>query len=186
MSIKFQWNQLKNFYCLCSWAWRFGPTACLCHCSICIVCASQFVIVSIEQSTYINFCVLLHKTNAETLTLLEEALAEEAMIKIQVYVLRKRFYGGRDIIKDNVRATATDFPRNQNLPRDTSKGKVMLEVYSRRSYCYETMVRRNSPSPPNAERRKRPENTWFLMHDNAPAHRAIMVQNFLARHNMTA
>ncbi|KAJ4448751.1 hypothetical protein ANN_00142 [Periplaneta americana] len=42
----------------------------------------------------------------------------------------------------------------------------------------------------DAVRRKRPEkwveNNWFLMHDNAPAHRAIIVKNFLARHNITA
>ncbi|KAJ4438768.1 hypothetical protein ANN_14719 [Periplaneta americana] len=42
----------------------------------------------------------------------------------------------------------------------------------------------------DAVRRKRPEkwveNNWFLMHDNAPADRAIIVKNFLARHNITA
>ncbi|KAJ4441025.1 hypothetical protein ANN_10874 [Periplaneta americana] len=42
----------------------------------------------------------------------------------------------------------------------------------------------------DAVRRKRTEkwveNNWFLMHDNAPAHRAIIVKNFLARHNITA
>ncbi|KAJ4440720.1 hypothetical protein ANN_08868 [Periplaneta americana] len=42
----------------------------------------------------------------------------------------------------------------------------------------------------DAVRRKRPEKwvekNWFLMHDNAPAHRAIIVKNFLARHNITA
>ncbi|PSN31807.1 hypothetical protein C0J52_27055, partial [Blattella germanica] len=58
-------------------------------------------IVSTEQRTNNNFCVLLHKTTAETLTLLEEAYAEEAMKKIQVYVLHKRFSGGHDSIKDN-------------------------------------------------------------------------------------
>ncbi|PSN55757.1 hypothetical protein C0J52_04816, partial [Blattella germanica] len=64
---------------------------------------------STEQRININFCVLLHKTTAETLTLLEEAYDEEAMKKSQVYALHKRFYGGRDRIKDNVRATATAF-----------------------------------------------------------------------------
>ena len=83
-------------------------------------------------------------------------------------------------------ATANAIPQNQKLPRDTSKGKVMLEVYSRRSYCYKTIVRKILPRLRDAVTRKLPENNWFLMHDNAPAHRAIIVKNFLARHNITA
>ena len=41
----------------------------------------------------------------------------------------------------------------------------------------------------NAVRRKRPEkrrtNSWFLLHDNAPAHRSILVEDFLAKNNVT-
>ncbi|KAJ4438653.1 hypothetical protein ANN_14600 [Periplaneta americana] len=266
----------------------------------------------IEQRTNIKFCVLLHKTPAETLRLLEEAYGEAA----QVYAWHKRFSGGRDSIKDDVRSgrptTATneaiaqrvrnvvrddrrktikeiaaevgisvgsahnvlhkhlnmhyvsqklvpkmlsaeqketrmtlagdmismadeggDFlnkiiagdetwcylydpvpkrqssewksktsPRKQKFPRDTSKGKVMLEVFfdsqglihhefipegrTVTKELYVEILRRLR----DAVRRKRPEkwveNNWFLMHDNAPAHRAIIVKNFLAMHNITA
>ena len=38
-------------------------------------------------------------------------------------------------------------------------------------------------------RRKLPEkwrtNSWFLLHDNAPAHRPVLVKDFLAKNNMT-
>ncbi|GBO28562.1 hypothetical protein AVEN_190319-1 [Araneus ventricosus] len=38
-------------------------------------------------------------------------------------------------------------------------------------------------------RRKRPEkwaaNDWFLLHDNAPPHRALIVKNYLATHRVT-
>lgn len=272
--------------------------------------------MSTEQRTNIKFCVLLHKTPAETLRLLEEAYGEAAMKKTQVYAWHKRFSGGRDSIKDDVRSgrptTATneaiaqrvrnvvrddrrktikeiaaevgisvgsvhnvlhkhlnmhyvsqklvpkmlsaeqketrmtlagdmismadedgDFlnkiiagdetwcylydpvpkrqssewksktsPRKQKFPRDTSKGKVMLEVFfdsqglihhefipegrTVTKELYVEILRRLR----DAVRRKRPEkwveNNWFLMHDNAPAHRAIIVKNFLARHNITA
>jgi transposase len=41
----------------------------------------------------------------------------------------------------------------------------------------------------NAVRRKRPEkwriNSWFLLHDNAPAHRSVLVTDFLAKNNVT-
>ena len=41
----------------------------------------------------------------------------------------------------------------------------------------------------DAIRRKRPEkwrtNSWFLLHDNAPAHRTVSVKDFLAKNNVT-
>ena len=40
-----------------------------------------------------------------------------------------------------------------------------------------------------AVRRKRPgkcrTNSWFLLHDNAPAHRSVMIKDFLAEGNVT-
>ncbi|KAJ4450592.1 hypothetical protein ANN_02017 [Periplaneta americana] len=55
----------------------------------------------------------------------------------------------------------------------------------------EVALRLNPPSPlgrseKETSRKVGLENNWFLMHDNAPAHRAIIVKNFLARHNITA
>ena len=42
--------------------------------------------------------------------------------------------------------------------------------------------------PRNAVRRKRLEkwrtNSWFLLHDNAPAHRSVLVNDFLAKYNV--
>ncbi|GBO18478.1 hypothetical protein AVEN_231257-1 [Araneus ventricosus] len=41
----------------------------------------------------------------------------------------------------------------------------------------------------DAIRRKRPEkwatNDWFLLHDNAPPHRALIVKKYLTRHSVT-
>jgi len=41
----------------------------------------------------------------------------------------------------------------------------------------------------NAVRRKHPEkrrtNGWFLFHNNAPAHQSILVNDFLAKNNVT-
>ena len=38
-------------------------------------------------------------------------------------------------------------------------------------------------------RRKRPEkwrsSSWFLLHDNAPAHRSVLVKDFLTRNTVT-
>ena len=41
----------------------------------------------------------------------------------------------------------------------------------------------------DAVRRKRPAywitNSWFLLHDNAPTHRSVLVKDFLAKNNVT-
>jgi len=41
----------------------------------------------------------------------------------------------------------------------------------------------------DADRTKHPQNwrtnSWFLLHDNAPAHRSVLVKDFLAKNNMT-
>ena len=41
----------------------------------------------------------------------------------------------------------------------------------------------------DAGRRKRPEkwrtNSWFLLYDNAPAHRPVLFKDFLAKKNVT-
>ena len=41
----------------------------------------------------------------------------------------------------------------------------------------------------NSVRRKRPEkwctNIWFMLHDNAPAHRSVLVKNVFAKNNVT-
>ncbi|KAJ4431960.1 hypothetical protein ANN_20569 [Periplaneta americana] len=100
----------------------------------CFVCSSHFVIMSIEQRTNIKFCVLLHKTPAETLRLLEEAYDEAAMKKTQVHAWHKRFSGGRDSIKDDVRSgrptTATNEAIAQcvrNVVRDDRR-KTIKEI----------------------------------------------------------
>jgi hypothetical protein len=45
------------------------------------------------------------------------------------------------------------------------------------------------PLPRGAVRRKRPENwrtnSWFLIHNNAPAHRSALAKDFLAKNNVT-
>jgi len=50
---------------------------------------------------------------------------------------------------------------------------------------YNDILRRLS----DVVRRKRPENwrtnVWFLLHHNAPAHRSVLVKDFLAKNNVT-
>lgn len=92
-------------------------------------------------------------------------------------------------------------PRREKFRLDKSKGKVMLEVFfdhkglihyefipegqTVNKELYLEILRRLR----DAIRRKRPEkwasNNWVLLHDNAPAHRSLLVRNYLAKHNVT-
>jgi hypothetical protein len=49
-----------------------------------------------EQRTNTEFCVLLHKSAAETLTMSQQAYGDRAMKKSQVYDWHKRFQDGRE------------------------------------------------------------------------------------------
>ncbi|PSN29365.1 hypothetical protein C0J52_28053 [Blattella germanica] len=104
-----------------------------------------------KQRIYIKFCVLLHKTTADTLTLLEEACAAEAMKKYKCMPCINASLLA--VIASKITfATATAFSRNQKLPRDTSKGKVMLEgrtvtkqLYVKILHCLRDALRRKCP-----------------------------------------
>jgi histone-lysine N-methyltransferase SETMAR len=92
-------------------------------------------------------------------------------------------------------------PRREKFRLDKSKGKVMLEVFfdykglihyefipegrTVNKELYVEILRRLR----DAIRRKRPEkwaaNNWVLLHDNAPAHRSLLVGNYLAKNNVT-
>ncbi|KAJ4426782.1 hypothetical protein ANN_26581 [Periplaneta americana] len=142
----------------------------------------------------------------ETLRLLEEAYGEAAMKKTQVYAWHKRFSGGRGSIKDDVRSGRPTIATNEaiaqrvrNVVRDDRR-KTTKEIAAEGLIHHEFIPEGRTVTKELyveilrrlrvAVRRKRPEkwvdNNWFLMHDNAPPHRAIIVKNFLARHNITA
>lgn len=91
--------------------------------------------------------------------------------------------------------------RKQKFRLDRSRGKVMLEVFFdyRGLIHYEFIPEGRTVNKQlyteilkrlrDAIRRKRPEkwagNDWFLLHDNAPSHRSLMVKQYLAKHNVT-
>lgn len=92
-------------------------------------------------------------------------------------------------------------PRRKKCRQDKTKGKVMLEVFfdcsgivhmefipdgvtvNKEKYVH--ILRRLRQSI----RRKRPDfwqnKNWLLLHDNAPAHRSVLVQSELAKQSIT-
>jgi len=92
-------------------------------------------------------------------------------------------------------------PRSKKFRQDRSKGKVMMEVFfdsqgtvhseflpegtTVNKERYLDILRRLRESI----RRKRPQfwqsGDWYLLHDNAPAHRSQLVTQFLAKTHTT-
>ncbi len=95
---------------------------------------------------------------------------------------------------------APNSPKGKKMRIDRSKGKVLLEVFfdskgivhhefipegeTLNKEKYVEVLRKLK----DAVRRKRPqffkEKNWFLLHDNAPCHRAHIVQEYLTKHNI--
>ncbi|GBN83666.1 hypothetical protein AVEN_109359-1 [Araneus ventricosus] len=91
--------------------------------------------------------------------------------------------------------------RNHLLRRSrcSSPRKEKFRLVKRRGFSYEFIPEGQTVNKElyleilkrlrDAVRRKRPEkwatNNWFLLHDNAPPHRALIVKKYLPRHSFT-
>ncbi|GBM34385.1 hypothetical protein AVEN_219081-1 [Araneus ventricosus] len=129
---------------------------------------------SLEQRENIKFCVLLEKSPSETLEMLKKAYGNDAMKKTAVYEWHKGKVGTRqnDVggFFDYDSVIHYGFiPEGQTVNKE-----LYLEILKRLR---------------DAVRRKRPEKwatkDWFLLHDNAPPHRALIMKKYLARHSVT-
>ena len=62
-------------------------------------------------------------------------------------------------------------------------------IIYRNRYCeqkiYIDVLRRFWDAIRRKHREKWKTNSWFLLHDNAPAHRSVLVNDFLAKNNIT-
>ncbi|UYV66810.1 hypothetical protein LAZ67_4002933 [Cordylochernes scorpioides] len=92
-------------------------------------------------------------------------------------------------------------PRKKKVRLDKSKGKVMLVVFFEyQELFYYEIIKEGVTINKQADkeilvrlrdliRRKRNQlfksKHWKLLHDNAPAHRAIIVQDYLAKHSVS-
>jgi hypothetical protein len=116
----------------------------------------------------IKFCVKIGKSANETFALLTLAHSEYAMKKSSVFEWHRRFKEGWGDVQDDQRSGKT---KTQSTNHGALKSKIRwyLEVLTR---LRESVWR------------KRPElwpDKWILHHDNAPAHDALRVREFLAK-----
>jgi hypothetical protein len=108
---------------------------------------------------------------SDTYVMLSEAYGGEAMKKSSVFEWFKRFKEGlENVTNENVEKVRNLVHSDRRL--NVRSGAVQLNFGQRNSY----------------RRRKRPEplpKGWILHHDNAPAHKALSVKQFLAQKSIT-
>ncbi|GBN31099.1 hypothetical protein AVEN_48528-1 [Araneus ventricosus] len=129
---------------------------------------------SLEQRANIKFCVLLAKSPSETLEMLKKAYRKDAMKKTAVYEWHKGKVGTRQsdvgVFFDYDSVIHYEFiPEGQTVNKE-----LYMEILKR----LRDAIRRKLPE-------KGATNDWFLLHDNAPPHRALIVKKYLARHSIT-
>jgi len=140
-----------------------------------------------EQRVCIRFCFLLAKTAAETVTMLQEAFKEEALSQARVYKWFSRFKRGDMSLEDQPRSGRPSTSRTEeNIQK--IRDAIMFDRH-RTIDKLEAMTGVSWSSCQRILTEERPElwrsGEWLLHHDNAPAHTALSVRQFLTKNGMT-
>ena len=140
-----------------------------------------------EQRVCIEFCFLLGKTAAETVTMLREAFKEKALSQARVYEWFSRFERGDMSLEDQPRSGRPSTSRT-----DENIKKICDAIMFDRCQTIdklEAMTRVSWSSCQQILTKERPElwrsGEWLLHHGNAPAHTALSVLQFLTKSGMT-
>ena len=133
-----------------------------------------------EQRVNIKFLVKLKKSATVTFQLLTEAYGEYCISGARVFEWQKRFSGRQRKLSSKFKATLIVFFNIQGtvIAEWVSSGQTVNQ-----QYYIEVLTKLRE-----SVRRKRPElgrNGWILHQDNAPAHNALSVKQFLANKNIT-
>jgi len=140
-----------------------------------------------EQRVCIEFCFLLGKTAAETVTMLQEAFKEKALSQARVYEWFSRFKRGDMSFEDQARSGRPSTSRtDENIQK--IRDAIMFD-HRRTIDDLEAMTGVSWSSCQRILTEEHPElwrsGVWLLHHDNAPAHIALSVRQFLMKNGMT-
>ena len=131
----------------------------------------------------VKFCFLLGKTVGETVVTLETAYKEAAMGKTQVYEWFSRFRNGELSLADQPRSGRPSTSRT-----DENIARIRELILEDRRRTIDDLVDLYGVSWSSCQRILREElqsGEWWLHHDNAPAHKALNVKQFLTKNSMT-
>ena len=141
---------------------------------------------NIEQWYAIKFCVKLNKSAIETFASLNEAYGDATLSRTMGFKWHKAFKEGRENVEDVPRSGRPISSTNdQNV-------EVVRAVMAKDRRMSVRMIAEETGLDKNAKRlRKRAQRVrtdiaddWVLHHDNAPAHTALSIREFLAKKNI--
>ena len=136
---------------------------------------------NMKQRICLKFCIANGISFAESLKILEEAYGESTLSKTRSYEWYSVFKSGRDVVEDFPRS---GWPSTSSIEVNIAKVKEMVtknrhlssrEIAPEISVFHESIctVLNNCLGI---------KHSWILHHDNAPSHKAIIVNEFLAKY----
>ncbi|PNF28730.1 hypothetical protein B7P43_G07777 [Cryptotermes secundus] len=134
-----------------------------------------------EQRVCVKFCFLLGKTAAETVGMLQQVFNDDALGKSQVYEWFSRFKSGN--------MSRPGRPSTGRNDENIAKIKCAIDEVHRKTIdqlSEETNISWSTVQRILTEglHMRRVNGNWLLHHDNAPAHTALTVRQFLTSNNM--
>ena len=160
------------------------------YCCLCMVVFYNFVMFAMQENVYqryaIKFCVKLNKSDTDRFASLTEAYGDVTLLRTMVFKWHKALQEGRENVEDDPRSGRQISPTNaQNVEvvRPLMVKDCQLSV---RMIAEETGLDKNAVDRILTVQRVRKDiaDDWVLHHDNAPAHTALSIREFLAKKNI--
>ena len=164
------------------------------YCCLCIVVFCNLVTFAmqenIEQRYDIKFCVKLKKSATETFVSLTEAYGDATLLRTMVFKWHKAFREGRENVDEDPRSGRPISSTNdQNvevvwavMAKDRRLSVRMIAQETVNHAFYKDILERLRKRVQRVRRDIADE--WVLHHDNAPAHTALSIREFLAKKNV--
>ncbi|UYV67133.1 hypothetical protein LAZ67_4004027 [Cordylochernes scorpioides] len=128
-----------------------------------------------EQRAVIKFNAKLGRSASETYILMKQVYGTLCLSKSNVFIWHKRFSDGRNTLEDDKH---TGRPSSSKTPESIEKVREFVENNDGR--VLKRLIARNR----RIRAEYRDEDSWCLLHDNAPSHSSLTVRRFLAKNNV--
>jgi len=145
---------------------------------------------NIEQRNAIQFCVKLNKSATKTFASLTETYGDASLSRTMVFKWHKAFKEDRENVEDDPRSgrpiSSTNDQNVEMVRAVVAKGRRMsvrmIAGQTVNHACYKDVLER-------LQKRVQQVQTdiaadWLLHHNNAPAHTALSIREFLAKKNI--
>ncbi|CAK9833986.1 Protein GVQW3 [Anthophora retusa] len=142
-----------------------------------------------HQRVCIKFCVKNGFNGPQTLDMLEKCFGNDTLSRSNVFRWHERFRSGRESVEDDKRSGR---PSTSKTDENIAKIEEMLSENRKltiRELAEDLNIAYGSVQDVLVSDLglRRPDlwanNSWILHHDNAPAHNAILIREFLTKNN---